>query len=407
LKPGSMVKQEGTMIAQYLRGLIRTGGADILVRRRRAGGNACPTTGSDADLAEAARTHSCSRPSLTWFLRRGLVVLLLVMPGFAITQASQGAAEVRLSTSAGASGRFVELSEIARIKTDDPVLEARLAAVQIAPCPELETEMTLTLGQVSDAIMSAGVSLARVNLAGPLEMKVRGCLACKPTPAGEAESVLADAERAIVSAAGIAAGDVAIAWERLPEDLMQLERAGYRARIAEIDPIRTSGPVRVKVKFYDGKRLVTSRTLLASVKLHRTVVVARRSIARGSILDTDDLMLRRQAMTRGIDGAFRDVVRVAGSKARSTIAAGAVISQRMVEPVPLVCRGDVVTLVTRGHGFELSTHGTAAEDGVKGQRIKVERHSFVPGRDRRPKKIPLFGVVVGPGTVLLGNPGES
>jgi len=333
------------------------------------------------------------------------VILAAGLSGDAL--AARPFAEISVSATSSACGRFVELGEIAKIESADALLETRLWEVPVAPCPELGAVVVLALGDITNAIVSAGLNLAHVTLTGPLEVKVTGRAESGPPEVHERDTVITSAEEAIVAASKMSADDVEITWEDLPKDIVQLVDEGHRMEIEPVSPVQTSGSVGVTVRFYDGRHLACTRRLRASVRLYRTVVVACRSIGRGGKVQPQSLQLRRELVRGQLEDVFGEIAEVAGLRTRGRINAGAVIRARMVEPAPLVYRGDVVTLVVRQGGFELSTIGTALADGVAGQRIRVERKHSTSGNNRRLKKIPLAGVVVAPGTVLLGSPGES
>ena len=336
-----------------------------------------------------------------------LMVIILAASPSGDALAARPHAEICISATSSACGRFVELKEIAKIESADALLRTRLWEVPVAQCPELGAVVVLRLGDITNAIVSAGLNLAHLNLTGPLEIKVTGREESGPPAARERDTVIASAEQAIVAASKASAEDIEIFWEDIPKDLVQLVDEGHRIQIEPVGPVQTSGSLGVTVRFYDGRHLACTRKLRASVRLYRTVVVARRSIGRGSKVQPESLETRRDLVKGQLEDAFCEIADVAGVRTRGRISAGTVIRDRMVEPAPLVYRGDVVTLVVRQGGFELSTTGTALADGVAGQRIGVERKCSTSGNDRRPKKIPLAGVVVGPGTVLLGSPGES
>ena len=105
----------------------------------------------------------------------------------------------------------------------------------------------------------------------------------------------------------------------------------------------------------------------------RPVVVLTRDVRRGQVLTADDVEVR-PAPAGGRSG-LADPRAVLGKRVRRTLRAGAVLTERDVETVPVVERGDLVRLVARVGAITATTLGRAVEAAGIGERVRVENLS--------------------------------
>jgi len=105
----------------------------------------------------------------------------------------------------------------------------------------------------------------------------------------------------------------------------------------------------------------------------RPVVVLARDVRRGEVLSADDVEVK-PASPGGRPG-LADPRAVLGKRLRRTLRAGAVLTERDVETVPVVERGDLVRLVARVGAITATTLGRAVEAAGIGERVRVENLS--------------------------------
>jgi flagella basal body P-ring formation protein FlgA len=134
--------------------------------------------------------------------------------------------------------------------------------------------------------------------------------------------------------------------------------------------------------------------LVVQVTLTRRVVVARRTINQGAAIASADVELTALSFTRVDELGLDDVAQAIGQRAKRVISAGTLVEVDMLEAVPLVLRGQLVTLTSLAGAIRVVTTAKAAEDGRRGDVMKV--------RSVDDKKVEFDAVVVGPGEVQLG-----
>ena len=138
---------------------------------------------------------------------------------------------------------------------------------------------------------------------------------------------------------------------------------GAKARGRTTVSVSCSGPVAWKLH-------VPVRTVR-----YGPVLVAAESMARGSVIAADQLIVEERELDRLAHGHLSDPAAAAGLQLKRPLSAGQVLTPGMVESLPMVERGQRVTLAARRGGFEVRMRGLALTDGAAGQRIRVRNLS--------------------------------
>ncbi|GAB3532618.1 flagellar basal body P-ring formation chaperone FlgA [Photobacterium alginatilyticum] len=127
----------------------------------------------------------------------------------------------------------------------------------------------------------------------------------------------------------------------------------------------------------------------AEVAIFLPLVVAKQPLNRRQAISRADLSLKRSNLAHMRHGYFTHIDAVAGLTSRRKIAAGKVISPRMVEAPELVKRNEEVIIEARMGGMTAKMKGMALESGAEGESIRVrnlssgkEIYATVIGRQR-------------------------
>lgn len=100
------------------------------------------------------------------------------------------------------------------------------------------------------------------------------------------------------------------------------------------------------------------------------VVVAKVDLPAGSILTENDLEERSVGTSPGAT-AVKTISDAVGLRLTSSIGPGLALTTRHVARTPNVLKGENVTLLANGSGFEISVPGRAEQDGYEGDVISV------------------------------------
>ncbi|MBN2058460.1 MAG: flagellar basal body P-ring formation protein FlgA [Candidatus Saganbacteria bacterium] len=144
-------------------------------------------------------------------------------------------------------------------------------------------------------------------------------------------------------------------------------------------------PVQINDKDRDQRIFVR-----AQVEVFKTVVIATRMVKRGETIGEGDLALEARDIAMLPDEYYEDKVMVVETEAKTTIPKNGTIFQWMIKEIPVVRRGDDITLIVKGPNLLVRTAGEALMDGYLGRKIRVRKKGVTD-----PKKI-LEGVLISP-----------
>lgn len=100
------------------------------------------------------------------------------------------------------------------------------------------------------------------------------------------------------------------------------------------------------------------------------VVVAKVDLSAGSILTENDLEERSVNVSPGAT-AIKSLSDAVGLRLASSVGPGLALTTRHVARTPTILKGENVTLLANGSGFEISIPGRAEQDGFEGEVINV------------------------------------
>ncbi len=102
-----------------------------------------------------------------------------------------------------------------------------------------------------------------------------------------------------------------------------------------------------------------------------SVLVARQSLPKGHVLTAADLTAEQRDVSRQRNGYLSDLHRVVGQRLKTQLIAGKILLPSMLQADIAIRRGQSVTLIVGTGSFKISVSGTAMNDGVLNQRIRV------------------------------------
>ena len=101
------------------------------------------------------------------------------------------------------------------------------------------------------------------------------------------------------------------------------------------------------------------------------VVVPRVDLSAGTILTADMLEVRAMPQSAGMT-AFKTVKEAVGLRLTANVGPSSILNTRNVAKAPQVLKGENVTIIAGGSGFEIIAPGKAEIDGYEGDLITVK-----------------------------------
>ena len=348
------------------------------------------------------------RPTARWAVPSALVAL--VVP--ACLCAAGPLPTVHLWPTAVVVDEQVRLGELCELTGFEAGTHERLRDLVVAPSPPPGGSRAVTLRDLRGVLTGAGMNMAETIVKGAAECGVsRPSLTLRGDglPVSPAAKVAAEQlKEGPMSPAPVTLRDAVVGYfqqelsryeGRVQVDFgrdaaVRLDLAGpeYTFEIRRRSN-RPLGLIDIEVDVLrDGQRAQQVR-LQPIVSFSRKVVVARRAINQGAEVRPEDVHLLEMAFERLDRLGMADLYQAIGQRAKRFIRPATVLDPRDLERVPLVKRGQLVTVWSAVGGVTVQTAAKAAEPGGYGDAVEL--------RDAQRRGRRLIGVVTGPRQVEL------
>src|SRR5262249_21582593 len=120
----------------------------------------------------------------------------------------------------------------------------------------------------------------------------------------------------------------------------------------------------------DGQ-LVKRAYYKTALTIFDTVAVAARELLPSSDISSGDIRWERRPLRSTLQTPIRDTSFFEYRKPRARIAAGEALTESMFAPVPMIRKGDAVTLLFEKDRIRITAAGQSLAAGSKGDRIRV------------------------------------
>ena len=363
------------------------------------------------------------------------MALLLAAAALASAALPAVAGEIRIWPSAMVSGDAVKLADLADLRGFDPSVSERLGQIVVQAAPAPGGEILVRLSDVRGALAEANADLGSIQILGSSRCKVskpRPPAEPKPTaterpsakpnlkphsepqgrvgerrvkeppapkeqnpPAqpGTLESVL---RQYVSSRVPERDAKLEIRFSPANREDLQLREQDYRFDIRPKDD-RPIGLLSYEVDLVRDGQVERTAPIVAEVWLVKDVVVARRAINRGAVIEGRELRLEQRRFSDVQSIGVTDLAAAVGQQSQQFVRPGEMLSPNGLQAKAMIGRGDHVTIWSRQGGLVIKTTGTAQQAGALGEVIEVRR-------DGTKRKEDLIDAeITGPGTVALSD----
>lgn len=115
--------------------------------------------------------------------------------------------------------------------------------------------------------------------------------------------------------------------------------------------------------------------IIGTARAWQNQVIVNRPIAQRSVIRTEDLVEKRTLVDRLPDETLLTSAQAVGQQASRDLQPGTVLNARMVEAIPLVKNGQLVTVSLSQGNIRIKSVALALEGGSYGQRIRVRNEA--------------------------------
>lgn len=332
--------------------------------------------------------------------------------------AAKGEIEVRLWAQATATESPVRLEQIATV-TGDPALVPAIRGQAVTSDLKMARKVQIRAWQVAEQLGLAGFDVSRIRIAGAGKCDVtivpadtRKPAAATTRPATDRSAAPASLEARLrelihqgLDARGLPKDhQIEIDFNPTLRDLLALTSPPYAFDITPPRATTWIGLVSFRVRVYrDGQTLQTV-PVLAQVRVRIPVVVAARTVnAKARVGRTDvEVSWREMATLNGKH--LVNVNDALDQQAKKMIPAGTILTTTLLEPLPLVKRGQLVTVIYRRGGLDIKTVARSMQVGFKNEVIQVRNER---SKELFRAKVTSASQVVVEGNLVDGDPGDS
>ena len=149
-------------------------------------------------------------------------------------------------------------------------------------------------------------------------------------------------------------------------------RAATGIRIALPDYDDAIGPMTAHATFTAKGKTLGRMPVPVRVSVFADVLVTKTRLARHAIVQPGDVGRQTLEITKRVKWAMTDADSVVGQRTKRTINPGQIVDRRWLADVPLIQRGDRVTMAYAKGAVRVTAHVTAMEDGYRDQQIMVK-----------------------------------
>ena len=143
-----------------------------------------------------------------------------------------------------------------------------------------------------------------------------------------------------------------------------------RVRKSSSRKLRGPSVVRVGIDL-DGETL-RKMSITADVRIHMPVLVAAYNLKRGEQIEATFFEITNSDVTKLRGAYYTDQNELKDLRMVRSLSAGDVLTDQHIERIPIIKRGEFIRILARGDLCEVTTEGTAMQDGGKGDLIIVK-----------------------------------
>lgn len=280
----------------------------------------------------------------------------------------------------------VRLADLAGLSGIDEDRAEVLRQIEIGAAPAGGTFQAVDVESIRKALLAADVNLADLCIVGAAECKVfrpaepeapvvpvkaaDGQVAAAEA-AGEPDTLEAAVRAFLVGRTTGLQGQVEVRFAAAHRNVLPL--AGP-AMTFQVRP-RTDallGLLSLEIDVLEAGKVARTIPMVAEVGLTKGVVVARRPINRGTAIRPEDIAVEPRRFNKAEDVGLAATGLVVNRQAKRYIARGEMLTGRDVQPMPLVKRGDYVTVWFKRGDLTIRGGAKALQEGCQGERIEVK-----------------------------------
>jgi flagella basal body P-ring formation protein FlgA len=288
---------------------------------------------------------------------------------------------VRVLEHAQVKSKLIRLGEISEIKGEDTLLSEKLKAIVLGKAPQPGETKSISAQYIKSKVRQNGIDSTAIIFNLPEKTGVvREAVVISPE---KAEKII---RQFILKK---------MPWD--PQETSINVRAVKAITLAagkvtcEVIPRRNEkylGKTNLSLVFAVDGKVEKKLWISARIDVSKEVVLCSRPMERHYVITKDDVRLEKMSLAGLPHDVITDPLEVIGKRTKRVIDAGSIFRYNFLEVLPLVKRGDMVTIVAESEVVKITTQGVVTEKGCKGEMVRVintgsRKEIFARVRDAR------------------------
>ena len=319
---------------------------------------------------------SCSLPGHF----RSCFSVLVILVIFSLIPHSAHATVVRLRSEVAAETTLISLGDIAEILETDEATAVKLKKITIAPAPAAGRPLKITIERIRRELTLRGVDQTGILFIGPSESLVtHGHVESKSTNKTKpqtreiknVQNLLSTSIKNYVLYHAPELGSVQIV---IPAEQMQVLASQFQlVRSVQVQggQLPWTGVQKFQISFSDSQGAIRNIPLICEVNIKQRALALKMGLPRGKVIHEDDLVFIELDDTSNTDRYFSKMEDLVGTETKRNILAQRPVRPDDVRQIPLVKRGDIVSVYARVGSVNVMRYCTSLGDGTKGQLITL------------------------------------
>ncbi len=292
-------------------------------------------------------------------------IALVILISCPILVSASNVVTIRVSERSNVSGKMIRLGDIADISGEDSVMVEKIRTVVIGTSPALSKSR-----RISKGIIEASLKRKMID-ASLLDIKLH-------------DKIIVT--RDYVSISGEEVKEIvrdfiykSLPWDR---DFIRINEIDYNSDLIlpigeltfEIIPLVHSvrrGRTTFSVIIMVDREVQKKVRVNVHIEVLREVVISKHSIKANSVVSEEDVVIEKRYIEGLNTDIFTKASDVVGKQSRRFVRAGEIFNGKILKTLPLLKKGDMVSIVAESDKVRVTTTGRAEEDGEKGKMIMI------------------------------------
>jgi len=133
-----------------------------------------------------------------------------------------------------------------------------------------------------------------------------------------------------------------------------------------------SGYFPLKILLQEGSGSIRAISTSVDISFYENVLVSKTRIKSRDAVSRSDFDIERVKVNDIVGNPLMDYAQIKGMRASKTISRGKVVTEEMIEPIPIIKRGERIKLVYESANLRIETYGIAKSDAVEGEIVEVK-----------------------------------